>query len=102
MKARKFSGQPLDDSKGGSPLIMAYIDDVNALIPTCNAEVYLQLFKKYGAPLGAFATRCLPCNFSLLPPPFLHILFAEMDTAMRFSERNGFGPTPKMTLKTTC
>ena len=32
---------------------MAYVDDVNALIPTCDVELYLQLFKKYGTPLGA-------------------------------------------------
>ena len=32
---------------------MAYVDDITVLIPTCDVEVCLQLFKKYGAPPGA-------------------------------------------------
>ena len=50
---RKSPGQPLNDSKRGLPLIMAYVDDVTVLISICDVEVCLQLFKKYGAPLGA-------------------------------------------------
>ena len=50
---RKNTRNNLDDNKGGIPLILAYVDDVNALIPNCDVQLFLDLFKKYGEPLGA-------------------------------------------------
>ena len=42
-----------DDGRGGVPIIMSYVDDVNALIPLEDVETFLELFNKYGIPLGA-------------------------------------------------
>ena len=42
-----------DDGRGGVPIIMTYVDDVNALIPLEDVEDFLELFNKYGIPLGA-------------------------------------------------
>ena len=42
-----------DDGRGGVPIIMSYVDDVNALIPLSDVETFLTLFNKYGAPWGA-------------------------------------------------
>jgi hypothetical protein len=42
-----------DDGQGGVPLILGYVDDVNALIPCKDVLTFLTLFQKYGEPLGA-------------------------------------------------
>ena len=34
-------------------MILAYVDDVNALVPTRDVQLFLDLFEKYGKPLGA-------------------------------------------------
>ena len=47
------SGNPLDDGMGGSPLIMAYVDDTNCLLPIEDVHYFLQRFKEIGIPLGA-------------------------------------------------
>ena len=52
--ALRFSdGRTLDDGQGGAPLILGYVDDVNALLPTEDVEFFLTKFKEYGEPLGA-------------------------------------------------
>ena len=43
----------LDDGRGGQPLILGYVDDVNVLVPTRDVHTFLKLFKKYGEPYGA-------------------------------------------------
>ena len=50
---RKLAHQPLDDARGGVPIIMAYVNDVNALIPLDDVEFFLERFQLYGTPLGA-------------------------------------------------
>ena len=50
---RKLNDEGLDNIYGGIPLILAYVDDVNALVPTRDVNLFLELFKKYGKPLGA-------------------------------------------------
>ena len=45
---RKLNGQKMDDNKGGIPLILFYVDDCNTLVPNCDVELFLDLFKKYG------------------------------------------------------
>ena len=45
---RKLNRQKMDDDKGGIPLILAYVDDCNALVPNCDVKLFLDLFKKYG------------------------------------------------------
>ena len=42
-----------DDEKGGQPLIMAYVDDTNCLIPLQDVLFFLKRFEHYGIPLGA-------------------------------------------------
>ena len=42
-----------DDDKGGIPLILGYIDDINVLIPLQDVHLFLKLFKQFGEPLGA-------------------------------------------------
>ena len=51
--ARHKKGEGGDDGQGGVPLIMGFVDDVNALVPTNDVFLFLQLFEKYGNPLGA-------------------------------------------------
>ena len=50
---RLQNNQPLDDGKGGAPIIMAYVDDTNCLLPIQDVHFFLQRFKDLGIPLGA-------------------------------------------------
>ena len=50
---RKRIGIYLDDDNGGEPIIMAYVDDTNCLLPIEDVEFFLDQFKHYGEPLGA-------------------------------------------------
>ena len=51
-KCRKPCNQPLDDTMCGVPIIMAYVNGINAVIPLEYAEFFLKRFQLYGAPLG--------------------------------------------------
>ena len=51
---RASDGNLHDDGIGGAPIILAYVDDTNVLIPLEDVEDFLYLFNKYGNPLGAF------------------------------------------------
>ena len=42
-----------DDDAGGIPLILGYVDDVNALIPLANVLTFMELSTKHGQPLEA-------------------------------------------------
>ena len=42
-----------DDGRGGIPSILAYMYHVNALVRTRDVQLFLDLFDKYGKPLGA-------------------------------------------------
>jgi hypothetical protein len=42
-----------DDGEGGIPIIMAYMDDVNFIVPYTDVELLLETFDRIGAPLGA-------------------------------------------------
>lgn len=44
---------PLDDGHGGLPIILAYVDDVNLLLPHEDVKYFLEKFREYGEPLGA-------------------------------------------------
>ena len=46
-------GDTYDDTFGGLPLVMAYVDDVNCLLPLSDVKPFLDSFKKHGEPLGA-------------------------------------------------
>jgi len=50
---RASDGNLHDDGIGGAPIILAYVDDTNILIPLEDVEDFLSLFNKYGNPLGA-------------------------------------------------
>jgi hypothetical protein len=50
---RKCNDIYLDDGHGGEPIIMAYVDDTNCLLPIEDVEFFLDRFKYYGEPLGA-------------------------------------------------
>jgi hypothetical protein len=50
---RKRIGILLDDENGGEPIIMAYVDDTNCLLPIEDVEFFLDQFKLCGEPLGA-------------------------------------------------
>ena len=50
---RLRTGQPGDDGQGGLPIIMAYVDDTNCLLPIEDVLYFLQRFEHYGIPLGA-------------------------------------------------
>ena len=50
---RKRAGIWGDDAKGSVAIILAYVDDVNMLVPLEDVEFVLQKFKEYGEPLGA-------------------------------------------------
>ena len=50
---RLRNNQPHDDGQGGAPIIMAYVDDTNCLIPIEDVHFFLQRFKDLGVPLGA-------------------------------------------------
>ena len=43
----------MDDGRGGLPLIMGYVDDVNILVLHKDLELFCNLFVKYGEPYGA-------------------------------------------------
>ena len=49
----KLSNQPLDETISGVPIIMAYVNVVNALMPPDDTKSFLGEFQLYGAPLGA-------------------------------------------------
>eukprot|EP00984_Skeletonema_dohrnii_P016248 scaffold7173_cov81-Skeletonema_dohrnii-CCMP3373.AAC.1 len=42
-----------DDGNGGLPIIMAYVDDTNCLLPIEDVNFFLERFEHYGVPLGA-------------------------------------------------
>ena len=48
-----LSGDIGDDGMGGIPIIMAYVDDVNALIPLKYVRIFLDSFCKHVKGLGA-------------------------------------------------
>jgi len=50
---RLQNNQLLDDGNGGAPIIMAYVDDTNCLLPIEDVHYFLQRFKDLGIPLGA-------------------------------------------------
>ena len=50
---RLRSNTPLDDRKGGLPVIMAYVDDVNCLLPLKDSGFFLEKFNEYGRKFGA-------------------------------------------------
>ena len=52
-KQRLQSNTPLDDEKGGLPIVMAYVDDVNCLLPSEDVEFFLEKFNEYGRKYGA-------------------------------------------------
>ena len=51
--ARKNAGEWGDDGNGGITISMAYIDDVNMLVPLADVEFVLAKVREYGEPLGA-------------------------------------------------
>ena len=51
---RLNEGETLDDDNGGVSITMAYIDDVNALVPLEDVKFFLDKFKMYGEELGGF------------------------------------------------
>ena len=51
--ARKSEGHVLHDNEGGITLIMAYVDDVNCLVPLEDVYTLLEKCQKYGLELGA-------------------------------------------------
>jgi len=51
--SRLQDSNKLDDDQGGLPLIMAFVDDTNALLPHEDVHDFLKAFRKYGEPLGA-------------------------------------------------
>ncbi len=53
-RVRKYvDRKPGDDHEGGIPLLLAYVDDCNCVLPHIDVEFFLQQFKRYGEPLGA-------------------------------------------------
>ena len=51
--ARKTDKNGMDDNEGGITLIMAYVNDVNCLVPLDDVYILLDKFQKYGLKLGA-------------------------------------------------
>ena len=51
--ARRKDQNSMDDNKGGVPIILAYVDDVNCLLPLEDVEDFLRRFKEIGEDLGA-------------------------------------------------
>jgi len=43
----------LDDNNGGAPISMAYVDDVNCLIPLEDVYEFIEMFSSTGAKQGA-------------------------------------------------
>jgi hypothetical protein len=52
-RTRLQLGNKGDDGKGGMPLIMAYVDDTNILVPLEDVNTVLSEFELIGEPLGA-------------------------------------------------
>ena len=50
---RCADGNGLDDREGGKPIILAYVDDTNILVPLEDVEEFLKLFRKHGEKYGA-------------------------------------------------
>ena len=105
---RKRNNHNLDDDRGGIPLIMAYIDDVNALVPTQDVKLFLDLFEKYGKPLGAVlntektrimtSTSNKSTSTSLLASgyPFKREIGASLSTAISLYSRKKTALQPKL------
>jgi hypothetical protein len=51
--SRLSQGAPMDDHRGGAPIILAYVDDVNCLLPHEDVEEFCAMFARLGAKLGA-------------------------------------------------
>ena len=43
----------MDDDRGAVPIVMGFVDDVNALVTIEDAAEYLRLFEEIGGELGA-------------------------------------------------
>ena len=50
--SRLSQGAPMDDHRG-APIILAYVDDVNCLLPHEDVEEFCDMFARLGAKLGA-------------------------------------------------
>ena len=46
-----------DDRKGSIPIVIGYMDDVNALVSIHDATFFVNQFKKLGLPLGAVPNK---------------------------------------------
>ena len=53
LAASREPTSPGDDDEGRITLILAYVDDVNCLVPLEDVKLLLPKFKEYGVPLGA-------------------------------------------------
>ena len=97
---RLRSGHTGDDGKGGLALIMAYVDDINCLLPLEDVKFFLDRFKfygeKYGAIMNTEKTRILTSTSgsSLLPrlrhpsaPNESSIIANELDQAINTYSR---------------
>ena len=51
--AHRKDQNSMDDNKGGVPIILAYVDDVNCLLPLEDVEDFLRRFKEIGEDLSA-------------------------------------------------
>jgi len=51
--SRLQNNQLHDDGRGGEPIIMAYVDDTNCLLPIEDVHFFLKRFEELGIPLGA-------------------------------------------------
>ena len=45
---RLASGSSMDDTQGGRPITLGYVDDCNILLPVQDVELFLQLFEHFG------------------------------------------------------
>ena len=54
---RANAGDLGDDGIGGIPIILPYIDDINALVPLSQVKLFMDLFDKYGREYGAVLNR---------------------------------------------
>lgn len=74
-KIRKNKGEYLDDHEGGITNLMAYVDDVNAVVPYEDCLFFCNTFKKLTSDLGlqlrGDKSKILTSTNNLSPIPFI-------------------------------
>ena len=65
--SRLSKGAPMDDHLGGVPIILAYVDDVNYLLPHEDVEEFCEMIARLGAKLGAKLNTKKTCILTSTP-----------------------------------